>query len=100
MICICGDVNARCGMNQDFIEGADEIVERQIIDATQNYYGDLFIDHLITSNMFMLNGRVGASPGNDFTHISGRGKSVVDYAWVPHDQLLYWDNVKVHPLSN
>ena len=43
IICIGGDINARCGINQDFIEGADDIPARSIIDHSDNHYGDLFI---------------------------------------------------------
>ena len=97
LICICGDVNARCSEYNDFIEGADSVPPRTAVDHGENEYGDLFIDHMTTTGMCMLNGRVGDS---DYTYISNKGKSVVDYAWVPHEQLSNWTNFKVHRVSN
>ncbi len=98
-ICICGDINARCGLKQDFVEGVDDICERTCIDPEENHYGDLFIDHLIASNMCMLNGRSGLLNDNKYTQISTKGKSVVDYVWVPHEQLQNWSQFKVKTMS-
>ena len=97
---ICGDINARCGRTQDYIEWVDEIPARCIIDSEENHYGDVFIDHLTTTNMCMLNGRIGDQMNNSFTHISNKGKSVVDYVWVPHEQLHFWQNFSVNTLSD
>ena len=55
-ILICGDFNSRCGSNEDYIEGIDEIQEMEVIDFTSNMYGNLLLDFLINSNMCMLNG--------------------------------------------
>lgn len=55
---IFGDVNARCGTNSDFIEGVDDIQFRDVIDETENHYGDLFADFLVISNFALLNGRI------------------------------------------
>ena len=41
---LCGDFNARCGDQQDFIEGVDEVQHREIIDYRKNGYGDLLVD--------------------------------------------------------
>jgi len=66
------------------IEGVDNTPPRIHIDTYKNAYCDLFIDFCIDSNMCVLNGR---SATDDFTCISDKGKSVVDYTVVPHDQL-------------
>ena len=51
---ICGDFNARCGNEPDYIEGVDEIIERTIVDYKKNHYGDLLIDFLINCNCVMV----------------------------------------------
>ncbi|CAC5404796.1 unnamed protein product [Mytilus coruscus] len=79
---ICGDFNARCGSNNDYIEGVDDIIPRSVIDHCENLNGDLFIEFLSDINFAMLNGRIGC---NDFTYISPQGKSVVDYICVPYE---------------
>ena len=40
---ICGDLNARCGDIQDFIEGVDNVQLRNVIDDVSNRNGDLLI---------------------------------------------------------
>lgn len=84
MIYVCGDFNSRCGGLDDFIAGVDNIPPRNIIDFTTNFYGELFVDFLINTNMCMLNGR-GSS--NNFTSVSVKGSSVVDYCIATHDNL-------------
>jgi c-di-GMP-related signal transduction protein len=82
---ILGDFNSRCGHFNDYIEGVDDIVPI-VIDNTENLKGDLFIEFLRDINFAMLNGRIGV---NDFTYISPRGRSVVDYICVPYEQFKY-----------
>ena len=43
-ICMFGDFNSRCGNLIDFIEGVDELIEREVIDFTVNKYGHILID--------------------------------------------------------
>ena len=81
---ICGDFNSRTGDESVYIEGVDTIPVRQVIDTTLNKHGDHLLDFLIDCNMCVVNGRLGL---NDFTHVSHRGCSVVDYVIVPHEQL-------------
>ena len=56
-----------------------------IVDYRKNHYGNILLDFLINSNCVMLNGRCAGD--NDFTSISVKGVSVVDYVVVPHDYL-------------
>ncbi|VDI58181.1 Hypothetical predicted protein [Mytilus galloprovincialis] len=81
---ICGDFNSRCGDAQDFMKGVDNVQIREIVDSVSNRNGDLLIEFLVDCNMCMVNGRIGSQ---DFTHIKGTGKSVVDYVLTPHEQL-------------
>ena len=80
---IFGDINARLGNKQDLIHDIDDEMSRTVIDATSNTHGDAFLDFLMESRMLVANGRV---PGcNEFTSISSKGRSVVDWFAVPHD---------------
>ncbi len=90
---ICGDLNARCGDEQDFIEGVDEVEMREIMDGRKNSYGDMFLDFLININCVMLNGRCGGI--NDYTSVSTKGLAVVDYAIVSQDMIHLCNNVHI-----
>ena len=82
---MCGDFNSRVGEATEFIEGVDDVTPRNVIDYTSNVNGDLLIEFSsIDCGMCLVNGRVG---NGDFTHVSHRGKSVVDYVCVPYEQL-------------
>ena len=94
---ICGDFNARCGDIQDFIEGVDNVQKRHVIDDVSNRNGDLPIEFLVDCNMCMLNGRTGS---HDFTNISSKGKSVVDYVLTPYEQICDVVDFRVHAMSD
>ena len=98
IIFICGDFNSRCGELDDFIVGVDNIIHRNTLDYTVNYYGELFIDFLINTNMIMLNGRFNKCDDN-FTSISVKGHSIVDYCITKQEQLGYFSDFKVMPTS-
>ncbi len=56
MFYICGNLNSRIGDSVDFIEGVDDLPEREIIDLRHNLYGDKMIDFLLRANCCVLNG--------------------------------------------
>lgn len=85
VIVICGDFNSRIGTLNDFSD-FDSIRSRTAIDKTVNQHGKSFLEFLNESKTCVLNGRYDSNKDN-FTCISGRGKSVVDYMCVPHDVL-------------
>ena len=87
LVFICGDFNSRCGSLHDYISGVDVLPERNTVDFTVNSYGELFIVFLINTNLCILNGRT--SVRNEFTSISVKGCSVVDYFITPYDSLNY-----------
>ncbi|CAG2231287.1 unnamed protein product [Mytilus edulis] len=87
---LCGDWNSRVADIPDFITGIDNLPERQVIDFTHNTYGDILCDFLSNVNCCILNGR--NSLHNDFTYVSTRGASVVDYCIVPYEKLTLFDN--------
>ncbi|CAG2197576.1 unnamed protein product [Mytilus edulis] len=90
---ICGDFNSRCGDEYDYIPGVDCINMRSVIDFTRNSYCTTFIDFLTSSNCCMLNGRVGTN--NDFTCVSSKGQSVVDYCITSYENLHFFQDFKV-----
>ncbi|CAC5398782.1 unnamed protein product [Mytilus coruscus] len=97
-VCISGDFNSRIGYNTDFIEGVDRIPSREVIDKTENHYGDLFVDFLVDSNFCVLNDRIGNE--NNYTCVSKKGKSVVDYVVVPHESIPSVSDFKVNTISD
>ncbi|CAC5415626.1 unnamed protein product [Mytilus coruscus] len=82
---ICGDFNSRFGDENDCIVGVDDLCPRDVVDFKYNSYGNTFIDFLISVNCCTLNGKNFVN--NDFTYISTKGCSVVDYCIVPYDNL-------------
>ena len=83
---------ALCGDNMDFIEGVDDISVRNVIHETVNYNGEQLLEMLINCNMCKLNG---PSDENNFTSVSMKGREVVDYVLVLHEQLHIFNNVSV-----
>ncbi|CAC5398837.1 unnamed protein product [Mytilus coruscus] len=80
-----GDWNSQVSDMPDFIEGIDILPERNVVDFTNNSYGDIFCEFLSNVNCCILNGRNFLC--NDFTFISTRGTSVVDYCIMPYEYL-------------
>ena len=95
LLYICGDFNARCGDNLDYIVGVDTIPDRQVMDYVFNQHGQILCDFLHGTDLCMLNGR--NCKHNDFTFVSSRGKSVVDYCLLPQDDILSFRNFEVMP---
>lgn len=94
MFYICGDVNSRIADEADYIPGVDNIPERIVLDFTRNQYCEAFIDFLINVNCCVLNGR---NVKRDF--YTYRNVSVVDYCFVPYDNLELYQNFEVTPSS-
>ena len=92
-IFICGDFNGRCGDHEDFISGVDAIGHRDVVDFKTNFYGDVLIEFLINTNMCILNDRNYLR--NDFTSVSMKGLSVLDYCLVSHDALSAFSSFDV-----
>ena len=71
--------------------------KRQVIDECFNKHGEAFLDFLIEARLAVTNGRI---PGrNDFTSVSTRGKSLVDYIAVPHENFSQCVTCDVHPIN-
>ena len=95
---ICGDFNSRIGDMPDHIEGVDSIPSRNVVDFTKNSYGEYLCKFLIDSNCCILNGR--KYNNNDFTFVSTRGRSVVDYFIESYENLENCNNFKVYRPSD
>ncbi|CAG2189035.1 unnamed protein product [Mytilus edulis] len=67
--------------------------QRNVVDFTPNSYGDLFCEFLSNINCCILNGRNFIN--NDYTFVSTRGSSVVDYCVVPYEKLAFFQNFEV-----
>ena len=77
----------------------DNIRPRNSIDHIVNQHGLTFIDFLCDSKICILNGRFDSDFDN-FTCVSHRGRSVVDYVCVPHDCTDKCEKFEVIPVSD
>jgi hypothetical protein len=97
-IIVCGDFNARIGNLTDCIAEVDvDICTRNVLDDVKNSQGEEFIEFLQEMNMCVLNGRFS---NDNFTCISSRGKSVVDYLCVLQDQFNLFNDFRVHSVTD
>ena len=98
-VILCGDFNSRIGDLKDYVEGIDDYNPRIVIDKTKNSHGDTFIEFVKDGNLAVINGRI--NPENDnYTFVSNRGTSVVDYFLTPYDCLDFCNNFKVDLVSD
>ena len=81
---IGADFNSRIGLLSDILHDLDTIPERTILDKSINQHGHDFLEFLNDSKFCVLNGRLNTNEDN-YTSISKKGKSVVDFICVPHD---------------
>jgi hypothetical protein len=95
MVFFVGDVNARLGELSDYIDGVDHLPCRKILDFCKNSHGDAFIDLLLESKLCVLNGRLTADLDN-YTSVSPKGSSVVDYIAVNHEAFDKCKQFQVH----
>ena len=96
---ICGDFNSRIGDLKDFVPSLDNITDRQCLDFLKaSHYID-FIDFLMESKMCVVNDSVSSELQN-FTSISKKGCSVIDYMCVRHSDLSNCICFTVHPVLN
>ena len=94
MIILTGDVNSRIGNMHDTISDMDSIPPRNSLDMVVNEHGHTFLEFLNDAKMCVLNGRFRDTDDN-FTSVSTKGKSVVDYMCVPHDNFSQFESFQV-----
>ena len=99
MFIFCGDYNARISNNKDYVEQIDDLPERFGIDKNKNSHGDSLLEFLINNKVCIVNGRV-MPENNDYTFVSSRGKSVVDYFIIPHVNLPRCIDFHVHTMTD
>ena len=97
-VVICGDFNSRCGASPDNVEGVDTVPERHVVDEKNDSNGEYFLKFLMDSSCCMLSGR--HNIGNNFTCISTRGRSVIDYCIVQHDQIEHFSQMNVMTMND
>ena len=85
-IVICGDFNARIGNLQDFVSGIDNLPNRNVIDQIKAGHGESFIEFVKDAKLCILNGRI-TPEFDDYTCVSGKGASIVDYIMTRHNTL-------------
>ncbi len=81
----CGDINGRVGSENYYIEDAENLPERVVLDTQKNSHGEAFVNVLMDCKFCILNGRI--TPQHNFASVSLKGKAVVDYFAVPHSCL-------------
>ena len=87
-VLLCGDFNARCGC----VEEVEGLGDRQSEDQVINEQGRALLDFTRSLGLCVANGRAGSG---DFTCISSKGCSVVDYCLLFKDDLGVVSNFKV-----
>ena len=91
---LCGDFNARIGNKSDHIDNIDDIPPRRNIDDVINAHGHSLLDFVLDTKLCILNGRL--SPEHDnYTFLSSRGRSVVDYVITTHEGIDMCKQFKV-----
>ena len=98
-IAICGDLNGRVGTLSDIVEKIDDVTVRKSIDKVKSGHGENLIEFVKDTKSVILNGRINPEQEN-FTFISSRGRSVVDYFITPQDCLQFCQNFSVDLMSS
>ena len=88
LVLIGGDFNGRCDLSE-YIDGVHDIPDRGVIDSVESGQGNGLVEFIISGNLCMLNGRLWT---NNFTCISHKGRSVVDFCFVPYKQFRFHHN--------
>ena len=92
-IIVGGDFNSRIGHKLDHIHDVGYLPKRCVLDRSCNNHGDAIIELLKESKMCTLNDK---SEQDDYTlNMFTKGRSVVDYMLVPHDNLNSYQSFKV-----
>ena len=63
----------------------------------KNNHGKAFVEFLIDSKCCIVNSRKGK---DDFTYMSMRGKSVINYVYIPHDNFETTENFQVNQYND
>ncbi len=80
-----GDINAKIGDLNDYVD-IDNVPQRSVLDTTTNNHGKALQEFLLDAKCCLVNGRI-TRENDNFTFISTRGRSIVDYFFTPHECL-------------
>ena len=81
-VVLCGDFNARCGGLTD-VDGG--MVDRCNVDMVKNEQGEMLVECTKSTGLYFVNGRQGP---DEFTCISSKGQTVVDYCLMPCEEVV------------
>lgn len=81
---ICGDFNARIANLEDIITAVDDIPIRKYIDSVKAGHWETFLEFVKDARLCIVNGRV-TNEYDNYTCVSVRGNSVVDYILTAHE---------------
>ena len=114
---IVGDLNARCGLKSDVLEMNDcldefispsfidicndvyDVPQRCSMDKTVNVSGNRLLDICLSSDLRIVNGRLGDDAGTgSFTFMSSKGKSLIDYVIMSSNVFHLIEDFIVHDL--
>ena len=114
-VILCGDFNARIGLENDFIATDEhransfiplpddyiplELPNRNSQDRKTNSYKRPFLDMLINNELHILNGRTLGDFKGEFTCIQPGGASVVDYFIISPEISELICYLTIHPLT-
>ena len=100
MFLFWGDFNGRIGDLSDIIDGKDnDVPPRKVLDNVKKGHAEALMEFVRDGKLVILNGRV--NPENDnFTFISSRDKSVVDYMMAPQDCMRLVDSFRIDGVSD
>ena len=102
-VIIMGDFNARTGENDDYVEiegETNDICHRSDCDKLVNTNGRLLLDMCKTTEMSIVNGRVGDDKGiGAFTCHTHNGRSLIDYCLIDSLALSLIGNITVWPFD-
>ena len=111
-VLLIGDMNARIGNRQDFVQGdhcdyipvpeaydIDYCEKRQSLDTVVNPAGEILLQLCKSSGLRILNGRYADDQPGKFTCHKCNGTSVVDYFIAHHSLISYISSFKVTELQ-
>ncbi len=80
------------------MEGIDSLPNRNVLDKTVHGHGEALIGFMQYAKLCSLNGRL-SPENNNFTCISPKDLSIVDYIIVPHDVFHKYNTLNVYTMT-
>ena len=96
---LCGDFKVRTGSLVDTAAEDSDVLPRISLDKERNNTGEKLVEFVKDMNLALVNGRL-PPDFDDFTSISSRGRSIVDYFITEQISLSNISNFCVHTVTN